>query len=282
MSKRNQKERVRQQRQWEAEKKSIEEFWAVAPEMKRRLRRWGCDLAFYDYLDSYTEKFEQIAKDALKTYPSLRKVHEVDEPIFQSKNWAKLGYGNWRQVQVHFEDKYENDYGGAATHENLCGCAAIFYDERGNLRTGIMIRRTVKNWMQHREYKYIAKIVALLHELGHVHDIENSINFKINGDRAEVDIIEAEVFANLFALDRLAEQHLRISYRTLLDAFRQHMKKAGYLGEVCQRVLERHTERDLVDWQDVRERHASSGPDLGILGDVSHKAILVESGTGAG
>jgi hypothetical protein len=273
MSKRNQKKRSKQQRRWDAEKKSIDEFWAAAPEMKRRLRQWGCDLPFYDYLDSYTEKFEQIAKNALKGHPSLREIHEVDEPTFHAKSWAKLGYGNWRQVQVHYDDKYENDYGKAATDENLCGCASIFYDEEGSLRTGIMIRRTVKNWMEHREYKYITKIVALLHELGHVHDIENQINFKINGDKADVDIIEAEVFANLFALDRLAEQHLRICYRTLLDAFRRHSKKAGYIGEVCQKVLERHTEHDLVDWEDVRRQRAANEPDLGILGDVSHKGI---------
>jgi hypothetical protein len=274
MSKKKDKERAKQQRRWEAENKSIGEFRAAAPEMKRRLRGWGCDLPFYDFLDSYTEKFEQIAKAALKAHPSLRDVHEVDDPIFRSKNWAKLGYGNWQQVQVHFDDKYENDYGGVVTDENLCGCASIFHDEKGGLRTGIMIRRTVKNWMEHREYKYITKIVALLHELGHVHDIENSINFKINGDKAEVDIIEAEVFANVFALDRLAEQHLRMCYRTFLDAVRRHSKKAGYIGEVCQEVLERHAERDLVDWHDVRDRHASSEADLGTLGDVGHKAIF--------
>lgn len=274
MKKKQEKKRAKQQRRWDAEKKSIDEFRAAAPEMKRRLRRWGCDLPFYDYLDSYAEKFEQIAKGALKTYPSLRDVHEVDDPTFRSKNWAKLGYGDWRQVQVHFDDKYENDYGGAVTDENLCGCASIFYDEHASLRTGIMIRRTVKNWMEHREYKYVTKIVALLHELGHVHDIENRINFKINGDKAEVDIIEAEVFANVFALDRLAEQYLRVSYRTFLDAMRRHSKKTGYIGEVCQKVLERHPERDLVEWQDVRDRHASSETDLGILGDVSHKGIL--------
>jgi hypothetical protein len=60
MSKDKDKKRRQRQAQWEKEKAQIDDMRRNAPEVKRALRRVGCDLPFYDYLDSYSEEFARI------------------------------------------------------------------------------------------------------------------------------------------------------------------------------------------------------------------------------
>lgn len=273
MSKRQEKDRAKKQRRWEAQNKNINDFKVVAPHMKRLLRAWGCDLPFYDFLDSYAEKFQQLGNEALAKHRSLRAINEVDDATYRSRDWSKLGYGDLRQARIHIDDKYDGDYGLFEKNANLCGAAAIFHDAEGRLITGVIIRQTVKGWLEHREFKYVTKNVALLHEIGHVHDIENGINFHVEGDDVRVDIIEAEVFANLFALEKLAEAHLRQSYVMMVDALQKHTKKPGFISEVCKLVLERLPQRQLVDWQDVRANHKFTEADLAILGKDGYEAI---------
>ena len=54
---------------------------------------------------------------------------------------------------------------------------------------------------EHLEMISILKSMTLLHELGHVHDIQNSINYDLSNRR--VDLVRAEAYADIFAIKKL-------------------------------------------------------------------------------
>jgi hypothetical protein len=225
---------------WEREDKQIKEYRAKAPYLKSFLRGRGCVLPFYDFLDSYEDEFHRIADAAKAEHPSLLGVHEVDDQSYFEDvlNWSKLGYGHLNQVFFDIEDSVPG-YGRKGTDATMCGCMSTFLDADQNVRTVILIRQTVKIALQHREFKYAFKIASLLHEIGHVHDLENEINFDLSAKR--LNLIEAEVFANLFCLEQLAKRCFVHSFRTVESALRDAISQVltavqnGGAGEVSRR-----------------------------------------------
>jgi hypothetical protein len=250
VKKEKQKERDRKQRQWEQEDKTIKDLRRKAPYIKMIVRGRGCVLPFYDYLDSYSDEFQRIDAAARAEHPSLIGVHEVDEHTFaeSEKNWLKLGYGNLQQVFFDM-DRELSEYGKGSPNANLCGSMSAFLDSDQNVRSVILIRQTVKGTLQHRELKYALKLASLLHEVGHVHDLEQGLNFDVPAKRFRV--IEAEVFAHLFALEQMAKRNLRQSFNMLIDGLRDAIPKGGYGSEVAKKVLDQLPEYQLIDWQSV-------------------------------
>ena len=61
MNKKKAKEKAKQKRKWERQDADFKDFRVKAPYVKRYLQSKGCDLPFYDYLDSYEEAFHRIA-----------------------------------------------------------------------------------------------------------------------------------------------------------------------------------------------------------------------------
>ena len=246
----SQQKRARRQRQWEEEDKTIRDLRAKAPYIKMILRRRGCVLPFYDYLDSYPDEFQRIATAAKNEHPSLIGIHEVDDHIFATseKCWSQLGCGDLQQVFFNIEGDL-SDYGAASPDANLCGSMSAFLDSAQNVRSIILIRQTVKGTVQHRELKYALKLASLLHEIGHVQDLERGLHFDVPTRR--FDVIEAEVFAHLFALEQMAQRNLHQSFNMLADGLRDTIPKGGYGAEVAQKVLERLPAHQLIDWQPV-------------------------------
>jgi hypothetical protein len=61
--------------------------------------------------------------------------------------------------------------------------------------------------------------------------------------------VNAEVFANLYALDMLAARGLYQTYKITLDGLKRAIDQSGYPGEVSRRVLKEHSQRDIIDWR---------------------------------
>lgn len=264
--------RARKQRQWEHEDKTLRELRAKAPYVKLILRGRGCKLPFYDYLDSYSDEFQRIAITAKKEHPSIIGIHEVDDRTFATSEecWSQLGYADLQQVFFNIERCF-SDYGTASPDANLCGSMTAFLDADQNVRSVILIRQTVKGAGQHRELKYALKIASLLHEVGHVQDLEERINFDVPTRR--FDVIEAEVFAHLFALERMAQRNLRQSFNMLADGLRDTTPKGGYGAEVARKVLERLPPYQLIDWQSVFFSQVPTPEELKKLGPKGIDAI---------
>jgi hypothetical protein len=249
-SSKKQDARAKKKKQWEQEDKTIKNFWAKAPYIKAILQRRGCILPFYDHLDSYADEFRRIADAAQAEYPSLLGVHEVDDAIFSDneKNWPKLGYGDLQRIVFGIEDGV-SDYDTVSADANLRGSMSAFLDPDGNLRSVILIQQSVKASVRHREYKYAMKIASLFHEIGHVQDLERGLNFDVPERRLQ--IVEAEVFAHLFALEQMAQRNLAESLDILVRGLRDAIPQGGYLSEVAKTVLERSPTYQLVKWQKV-------------------------------
>ncbi|MCA9232472.1 MAG: hypothetical protein KDA57_17620 [Planctomycetales bacterium] len=238
----------RSRRQWEQERDQYKEFQRIAPTYKAHLKKHGCDLPFYDYIDSYTHEFARIKEEALKKHPSLLGIHEVSGEVYHNleHSWNDLGYGHLNQVFYDIGADV-SDYGQNSLDANLQGSAITFVSDDGETYTAIFIKKDIRCSFRLAEYKYTLKIPALLHELGHVTDIEQGKNFDVPNKRA--NIIEAEVFAHLFALEQLATRCLTASYRMLYEGLEDAIPKGGYLAQVAELVLQRAPEHNPIDWQ---------------------------------
>lgn len=247
------KDRTRKRQSWEGECQQIRDSQANAPQMKRLLRQKGCELPFYDFLDSYEDEFQRIADAAKTEHASLLGIHEVDDQTYSSceTDWSKLGYTDLQQIFFDIKEVVP-DYGRKGTDENMCGFMSAFLDADRNVRSVILIRRTVKISQQHREFKYAFKIASLLHEIGHVHDLEHGVNFDVATNR--LSLIEAEVFAHLYCLEHLARRNLLQSFQMVEGGLKDAIPKGGYLSEVAQKVLERMPSYQLTDWQQVLDQ----------------------------
>jgi hypothetical protein len=216
--------------------------------VKEILHANGCDLPFYDFLDSYAEEFERTITEAKRTCPSLAGVHEVEDSVYRRPDWSALGHGDLQPMKL----KTDDEIGDYTSHSgfgkaNLCGLMTMFRDPSGALKTVVFVRKTLKDF-EHKENKYAMKIIALHHEIGHVHDIEHGLNFDLQNGR--VNVLDAEVYANRYALDQLADRQLVQGYAMLADALRKASTQADFLGEVARKVLQDLPEHKLVAWQD--------------------------------
>jgi hypothetical protein len=240
--------RVARDRQYRAENEDFEMYQRKAPHFKKLLRMRGYDLPFYDFLDSYADEFKNISVWARTNYLSLIKVAEVADHVFESPqdHWEELGCGGLTQLFFNHSDEF-SDYGQKSAEANLAGHTIAFHDRAKSLRTLVTIKQSVKSDLKHPDYKYVLKIASLCHEIGHVHDLENGLNFRF--DETITDIIEAEVFAHLFALELMAKRNLIESYKLLYGGLVDAKDCGGYLGEVCQRVLSRLPEHSFTDWR---------------------------------
>jgi hypothetical protein len=162
MSKKREKKKADRGRRRERQYAELSDIRAAALYWKSYVKRRGCDLPFYDFLDSYEDEFNRIAAEAMSNYPSLLGIHEADESVYRKRDWSAFGYG--RPIDLHWI--YEvADYGDHNSKANMCGVASVFEGDDGRYRTAIMIRHAVKNKFEHREFKYVTKIAALCHEI---------------------------------------------------------------------------------------------------------------------
>lgn len=255
MNKRNNEKKSKKRRQkaktkqkWRQARASINDFHAKAPYMKAILRQRGCDLPFYDFLDSYKDEFDKVVQLAMSEHHSLLGVYEVDDEVYANpeRDWSQFGHGKLQQIFFDIGDEFP-DYGNRVEKQaNLCGCMSAFLDSTNEMKTLILIRRSVSRTKLASDQKYAFKVAALLHEIGHITDLEQGINFDVH--RKRFDVVEAEVYANLYCLERLADRNLSVSFSMLYDALHDATKQPGYMAAVGMGVMERIPDYSLTEW----------------------------------
>lgn len=211
-----------------------------APLLKAYLKAKGCDLPFYDYLDSYEEEFQRIVALAKAECPSLVHVRVTNRDD---------GGCDWSAAES--DGLTEIVFDGDEPDEALgfvCGRTGCFADDRGVLRTFVRIAIPANLSVQPNEAKHLFSIAPLLHEIGHVRDIERGIHFNIAAKT--MSPVDADVSAHLFALETLADRGLRQPHDIHLHALNHAAAKDGKLAEVARRVLHRLPKRRLINWSD--------------------------------
>ena len=232
------------------QEKSLLEIRETGKKIKPYLRKVGCDLPFYDYIDHYEPQFTGIVRDALKERSSLIAVHEVAPTTLDDTDWSELGYGNLRQVFFSIPDECA-DYVKSDAQANLRGSATFFKSEDGSMKSVVLVQKRLKGSDNTREFQYAMKLPALVHEIGHVIDAEQELNIRFSGE--EMDVIAAEVFAHVYALDQLASRCLRQSYLSLYEALARIADAPGYIGEIGRGVLDQHERVDIPNWRDFTD-----------------------------
>jgi hypothetical protein len=251
MGKRPDKRRLKREARHRSERRSIEQLRQHAPRLKPILRELGADLPFYDLLDSYEAVFGDLASEGMARFGSLSGIHEVDNRTFEETDWSLFGLEPADHLQFAFDEKFASYGRKGANTANIRGAASFFRQADGGFRSIILIPRSPRTDIQHRDLRYVLKIATLTHELGHISDAEN--RFHIDPLARRFDLVEAETYANCYALDLMASRALRQSYTMLHDALASQVDATGYEGEIARRVMQEHGTRDIPDWQEHLE-----------------------------
>jgi hypothetical protein len=249
-SKAKDKQRKRKKVQWDLEKAEIENYRKLGPGYKAALRTKGCVLPFYEILDSAEEEFHRIVTCAKSVHPSLHEVYEVEmDDLEDEVGWKRLGLpSDWSQVFYTCEDELAESYQAKDKSANLRGAATAFFDDRGGFHTIIQVIKNPKCDWEHKEYKYILKLPVLLHEIGHVKDYEEKINF--NRDAKTADLIEGEVYANIFALTECFRRGYYLGGEMFLDSWAKYKNDTDCRGEMVRRLFQRFQKPTYTKWMD--------------------------------
>lgn len=269
-------QRRKQQAKYKEEVELLELWKKKAPYIKQILRARGHSFPFYDYLDSYSEVFHQVAERAVEDHPTLLGVHELDANQEGEGFWESLGYENLTQIFYKIDDSL-TDYGklagkGKAT---LDGGMTSFRDGEGDLRCIITIAKNPPSSVHTKELKYRLKLASLFHEIGHVIDLEAGINF--NQEDVSMDVIEAEIYAHLHSFQQLASWNMQIAFDTMREGLRDAIPKGGYLAKVATLVLERLPEYGLVDWQPLFFDVEPTAEEIKMVGSQGQRILSGES-----
>jgi hypothetical protein len=255
MGKHPDRRRLKRQARHRNERHTIQQLRQHASLLKPILRELGADLPFYDLLDSYETEFNDLASEGKERFRSLSGIHEVDGRTFEDTDWSLFGLKPADHLQFTFDEQFAGYGSKGADTANIRGVAAFFRQADGGFRSIILIPRTPRTDIQHPDLKYALKIAALTHELGHICDAENGLH--IDPITGRFDLIEAEAYANCYALDLMAHRALRQSYAMLHDAIAGKVDASGYEGEIARRVMHEHGTRDIPDWQEHLEEALS-------------------------
>lgn len=248
------KRRLQKTEQWRTKKKELGEIWKNGEKVKPFLRLAGCDLPFFELLDSYESLYRRIEDEARKSFDTLVGIHEVDRYQYLKTNWERLGYGGWEQLTFIIDDEFAS-YGkamGSKDPANIVGSCTYFKHPDGGFRTVVLVQHPKLKTVYARDTKYGFKLATLFHELGHVLDAEQGLNLCPVEKR--FDLVHGEIFANCYALERLAENHLRLIYDIMYEALEEMAGCDDFRGRIGQGVIEQHPRRKIVDWNDYMEK----------------------------
>lgn len=264
------KDRVQQQ--WKAEQAQIMLFHRKAPYIKMILESRGCQLSFFDFLDSYEAEFGKLVDEYLASRPTLIGIYETDDEGLKSTDWTRFGgAADWQQVFYNCYDDTTETYGRNDNQADVLGGMVTLRDTNGSIHTMIRICRNIKCAFRHKEFKYALKIPALLHEIGHVIDIEERINF--NPEEETCRILDAEVFANHYAIEECVQRGYRQSFITWLDSWRGYVDAKDYRGEVARRTLDKAPSiTDVLDWVTLFSQKVTED-ELKLIGELGRRAI---------
>src|SRR5689334_16298312 len=118
------------------------------PFVKRVLKRRGIDLPFYEFYDSYAGEYAKLVERAPGEFPSLIGVFEVEDDVYYSTDQAHHPAG-LKHIMWHCPGDADGYGVSRDSDSNVNGFVDAFHNPEGELKTRIMLRKSVPNTKPH-------------------------------------------------------------------------------------------------------------------------------------
>jgi hypothetical protein len=177
-------------------------------------------------------EYEKVVKDARRQHPTLLGIFECDDGVYfdfdDNARLAHFDLGHLRMIYARVTDAIDIDSdlsskdGVVNKHrprpeEPFVGGATSLVTDGQRRFIVVFMRRATGLKSGSPEHDAILKLSALLHELGHVTDIQGEINYHFGEAECTIDLTKAEVFAHHFACREMVKGRYRMSLGYYLD-----------------------------------------------------------------
>ncbi|RJP95342.1 MAG: hypothetical protein C4518_01500 [Desulfobacteraceae bacterium] len=172
---------------------------------------------------NYKKLFEELLTS--RNGIEVDSIHFVSDEIYVKDEREKLSYIGLESYEpIYFSNK-ELQYPpkmGLKSLSNMRG-ATICIRNDSKIKQVIFLPKDVAiigtnlHADSYEELKSLFQLCSLLHELGHVEDMQKSINFSL-GDKPTIQLLKAEAYAHAYALNFLNQAGATIARNMLADA----------------------------------------------------------------
>ncbi len=154
----------------------------------------------------------------------VNSIHFVSDEIFEKEEKEKLvsvGLESYEPIYFSVKGFQYPEKKGLQSLSNMRG-ATICIRNGSKINQVIFLQKELRKEINmlagyQNDWKSMLQLCALLHELGHVEDMQKTINFSFAGEPT-VKLLEAEAYAHTYALNYLNRAGATIARNTLADA----------------------------------------------------------------
>jgi hypothetical protein len=211
---------------------------AVVSERDRRNRNGLLEKLPPEQFD-FEAVFRRICGSERTRHRSVKLVHDIsgDPTHVDSAFLASLGFRDLRLIEWDWSN--EDDAGYGATQKMSKGgfVKTAQMEKERNLSTFVFLRCEGVEPGEHEAIaRYSTLIGILMHEMGHVDDIEKGKFLKVGG---RVDIVSAEEYAHRYALKWMTKENLRFPMGLLMGSILKDANGSPSVAkEAAKRVVE--------------------------------------------
>lgn len=173
----------------------------------------------------------------------VNSIHFVSDEILGKKENEKLisvGLESYEPIYFSVKGLHYPETNGLQSFFNMRG-ATICIRKDSKINQVIFLQKEVRKELNmpveyQNDWKSMLQLCALLHELGHVEDIQKTINFSL-AEAPTVKLLEAEAYAHTYTLYYLNRIGATIARNTLAEAlYRLNQSKKIFEKSLCQQV----------------------------------------------
>lgn len=215
---------------------------------KRQLSELAKRRPFIDGYDSYAEEYERWKRmDIVKR---LVGVYEVsDEQYTKDTQDLLADFGLTSHQQLFYDVEVDNRYSGDSTGDGDDtrvaggGWTSAVKDQYGRVRPIVFVQGNVPisdkgvpgEEQCNEEIVGVAKLLVLMHELGHAEDISRAVNY----DHAalKLDIVAAEIYAHKFVMRHAKRLDYRLALSGYIDNIEEHLNSENAAARLAAEKL---------------------------------------------
>jgi len=185
-----------------------------------------------EFLGPFVDEYRRVCEKAMRQHGSLIGIFDCPDEVFYDLDTngrlAHFDFGQFQEVLLNVVDSLDFDAdpttrdGTINKHRprpvgtSITGCTSVVSD--GSSRRIVVFMRDATGGSEgDPEVKAALKLTALFHELGHVTDIEQGVNYR----ETQLELVPAEAFAHRHACRELIAGRYRLPLGYYLDAVEQ-------------------------------------------------------------